>query len=79
MVPPDTVLYYLGSWEKALKQAGLEKKKRKELIMDVDLLKDLLRLYKENGVIPTFPLIEAKSKYSKDDYLGRWNSSFKRW
>jgi hypothetical protein len=80
MIPPTTVRYYLSSWNQALKEAGLEPGdsgvfKRGQLPEgDDELLKDLIRLFKEHGEIPTRALVTSKGKYDYRYYGARWKS-----
>lgn len=67
-----------GSWNEAIKEAGLvptsqEYKKRKK-IDDHELLKDLLRLYEVYGKDPTGILINSKGNFSARTYIERWGS-----
>lgn len=80
MIPPTTVRYYLSSWNQALKEAGLEPEdsgvfKRGQVPDgDDELLRDLMRLFKENGEIPTRAMVTSKGKYDYRYYGARWKS-----
>lgn len=79
-IPNDTLAFYLGSWERALKEAGLESetpakfKGKLEPQNDDDLLKDLVHLYDETGETPTAALVNARGKYHYRYYGARWKS-----
>ncbi|MEN8153841.1 MAG: hypothetical protein ABFR75_07435 [Acidobacteriota bacterium] len=75
MIPISTINFYISSWEDILIEAGLEKTEPPEKpVTDEELLKDLLRLEKEFGEIPTFSIIASDGKFSKKDYLLKWRS-----
>lgn len=81
MVPTSTIQYYLGSWSRALKEAGLE---YEESSTDVNvvrepededaLLKELIRLHDQFGEPPTAALVESKSIFKYRHYAARWSS-----
>jgi hypothetical protein len=76
-IPLSTVRFHLGSWQRALKEAGLTGAKQ---IPDLapksedELLLELIRLNKVSGELPTRALIEAKGKFKFQYYLERWKS-----
>ncbi len=79
----STVRYHFGSWNTAVKEAGLEPIdsieviRKKDLIPDDELLRDLIRLYNEYGKEPTGSLVNAKGKFSERPYRARWKSLHK--
>ncbi|MDQ1355446.1 MAG: hypothetical protein QG657_5756, partial [Acidobacteriota bacterium] len=79
-IPNDTLAFYLGSWDRALKEAGLETesaakfKGKLEPQNEDDLLKDLVRLYDETGETPTAALVNAMGRYHYRHYGARWKS-----
>lgn len=83
-IPKSTLRFHLGSWERALQEAGLTpapsspfRKKvhsKKEPKNDDELLKDLVRLYQENREIPSLTLIEEKGNFEVEHYRKRWKS-----
>jgi hypothetical protein len=79
-IPNDTIAYYLGSWDHALKEAGLEPgsttefKTKLEPQNDDELLLDLVRLYDETGGTPTAALVNSRGKYRYRHYGARWKS-----
>lgn len=79
-IPNDTLAYYLGSWDRALKEAGLgpetptEIKGKPEPQNDDELLLDLVRLYDETGETPTAALVNARGRYHYRHYGARWKS-----
>ncbi len=76
-IPMSTLRFYLGSWNQALKEAGLESTevtKIKDKADDDELLLDLIRIYKETGETPTLALIKDKGMYSERLYITRWKS-----
>lgn len=87
-IPLETVKYYLGSWEQALKQAGIEtttggdsKKKGKtengeeKRVFDEDsLLLELIRIYEDTGEVPTTLSVDSDGKYGEHIYRKRWKS-----
>ncbi len=79
-IPNDTIAYYLGSWDRALKEAGLgpetaaEFKGKLEPQNDDELLLDLVRLYDETGETPTMALINSRGSYEYRHYGARWKS-----
>jgi hypothetical protein len=83
-IPLTTLRFHLGSWQRALKEAGLksaEKTPETKPKSNDELLLELIRLYKDSGELPTPALIEAKSKYKVHHYTNRWKSiadAFKR-
>lgn len=80
MIPPTTVRYYLSSWNQALKEAGLQPEdsgvfQRGQIPDgDDDLLKDLIRLHKEYGEIPSRALVTSRGKFDYRYYGARWKS-----
>ena len=79
-IPNDTIRFYLGSWDRALKDAGLgpeantESKNKREPQSDDELLSDLLRIYRETGLTPTEALVNSMGKYEYRQYTIRWKS-----
>jgi hypothetical protein len=79
-ISKSTVGYYFGSYNNAIKMAGLkpvdpaESIRHKEIIADEILLSDLLRLEKEHGKEPTLALVNAEGKFSVRPYMTRWGS-----
>ena len=78
-----SVRYYFGTWNNAVKEAGLtpiDSKdvlsvfREKRMIKDNELLLDLIRLYNEFSKEPTEDLINAKGKYSVRPYRARWKT-----
>jgi hypothetical protein len=76
-IPLTTLRFHLGSWQRALKEAGLKFVKNpvetKSASSD-DLLLELIRLNEDSGEIPTPALIETKGKYKTHHYTNRWKS-----
>ena len=79
-IPINTVKYHLGTWAQAMKSAGLEKPKdyspseNPELVQDAELLKELARLYKVGGKLPTPDILKAHGAFSLEYYTSRWQS-----
>ncbi len=79
-ISTNVVSYHFGSWNNAIKEAGLipikpiEIISKRELIDDNELLLDLIRLYNEFGKEPTEFLINAKGNYSTQPYRDRWGT-----
>ncbi len=79
-IPSSTFRFYMGSWERALKEAGLEpeipedNKGKREPKDNDELLLELNRLYDEYGETPTAALVESKGKYPYQQYSTRWKS-----
>ncbi|MCP5106136.1 MAG: hypothetical protein GY950_22310 [bacterium] len=79
-IPPTTLRYYMGSWSRALKEAGLEAdeygegKQNRQPAGNDDLLKDLIRIYNETGETPTAALVAERGKYDYRYYSSRWKS-----
>ncbi|MCP5046846.1 MAG: hypothetical protein GY940_06720 [bacterium] len=78
-IPMSTLRYHLGSWTRALGEAGLKAGKEGKGAKvipknDDELLKDLLRLCEDSGEIPSLALIEEKGKYGQKHYRDRWKS-----
>lgn len=76
-IPLTTLRFHLGSWQRAMKEAGLkpgEKVPGTKPISDDELLEELIRLNKDSGELPTPALIEAKGKYKPHHYIKRWKS-----
>ena len=80
-IPLSTVRFHIGSWNRALQDAGLElpgksidKTGKKDPKDDDELLLDLLRLNEDSGEVPTLALIQEKGKYSDRHYRDRWKS-----
>ena len=76
-IPITTLRFHLGSWQRALKEAGLKFVKKpvetKPASSD-DLLLELIRLNEDSGEIPTPALIDTKGKYKTHHYTNRWKS-----
>lgn len=79
----STVSYHYGSWNKAVKEAGLtptdneeilKSMHKKNIIEDSALLSELVRLYNDYNTIPTESLINSKGKYSTRPYKKRWGN-----
>ncbi len=76
----STASYRFGSWNEAVKAAGLEPIDPVSVITgsqqipDEDLLRELIRLYNETGKNPTYRLLRAKGKFSEYPYKARWNT-----
>ena len=74
------IRYYFGNWNNAVKEAGLNPinqadiSRNRNLLKEDDLLKDLIRLYNENGKEPTEDLINSKGTFSSRPYRARWGS-----
>jgi hypothetical protein len=79
-IPNDTLAYYLGSWDRALKEAGLgpetstEIKGKREPQNEDELLVDLVRLFEETGETPTAALVNSRGRYHYRHYGARWKS-----
>ncbi|UCH94222.1 MAG: hypothetical protein JSV88_28670 [Candidatus Aminicenantes bacterium] len=76
-VPLSTLRFHLGSWKRALKEAGLDSVQKTppaEPKNDDELLLDLIRLNEDSGELPTLALINTKGKYSVYHYKERWKS-----
>lgn len=80
-IPLSTVRFHIGSWNRALKDAGLQvpgksidTTGKREPKHDDELLLDLLRLNEDSGEVPTLALIQEKGKYSDRHYRDRWKS-----
>jgi hypothetical protein len=79
-ISSSSVRYHFGTWNEAIREAGLtpidstEIISKKELIDDNDLLLDLIRLYNEYSKEPTWSLVNAKGKYSTKPYKDRWKN-----
>jgi hypothetical protein len=76
-IPLTTLRFHLGSWQRAMKEAGLkpgEKVPETKPKSDDELLLELIRLNKDSGELPTPALIEAKGKYKTHHYIKRWKS-----
>lgn len=80
-IPLSTVRFHIGSWNRAIQDAGLElpgksidKTGKKAPKDDDELLLDLLRLNEDSGEVPTLALIQEKGKYSDRHYRDRWKS-----
>ncbi len=83
-VPISSIRFYLGSWARALQEAGLEYNEsdgssstpvaKEEPTSEDDLLMDLLRLHEDTGEFPTPSLIAEKGKYDEAHYKERWKS-----
>lgn len=77
-IPMTTVRFHLGSWPRALEEAGLDaaavdKESRAPLSED-DLLLDLMRLFNTTGETPTRATITEQGKYDAYHYFKRWRS-----
>jgi hypothetical protein len=76
-VPLTTLRFHLGSWQRALKEAGLtfvEKTPEIKSKSNDELLLELIRLYKDSGELPTTALVDTKGKYKAHHYKERWKS-----
>ena len=76
-IPLTTLRFHLGSWQRAMKEAGLIPGAKAPEIKpksDDELLLELIRLNKDSGELPTPALIEAKGKYKTHHYIKRWKS-----
>lgn len=79
-IPMTTVRFHLGSWPKAVKEAGVipgksgSGDKKNVPRSDTELLQDLIRLNEDSGQVPTLAVIESKGKYSVKHYQDRWKS-----
>jgi hypothetical protein len=76
-IPLTTLRFHLGSWKRALKEAGLkfvEKTPETKPKTNNELLLELIRLYKDSGELPTPALIDTKGKYKTHHYKDRWKS-----
>ena len=79
-LPLSTLRFHLGSWARALKEAGLAAveparvAKKREPHNDDELLSDLIRLYEDSGELPTPALIHTKGKFTERHYKDRWRS-----
>jgi hypothetical protein len=80
-IPISTVRFHIGSWNRALLDAGLQIPGKsintfgkREPKHDDELLLDLLRLNEDSGEVPTLALIQEKGKYSDRHYRDRWKS-----
>lgn len=79
-IPSHTLNYHLGSWNRALKEAGLspedsgDTKSGRVPEDDDELLLDLLRIHQETGETPTAALLASRGKYEYRHYGARWKS-----
>jgi hypothetical protein len=79
-IPSSTFRFYMGSWERAVKEAGLEpeipedNKSKPEPKDNDELLLELNRLYDVYGETPTAALVDSKGKYPYQHYSTRWKS-----
>lgn len=79
-IPSHTLSYHLGSWSRALKEAGLspedsgDTKNGLEPKDDDELLLELLRIHQETGETPTAALVDSMGKYKYRHYGARWKS-----
>ncbi|MCK4837026.1 MAG: hypothetical protein KAT17_10320 [Candidatus Aminicenantes bacterium] len=87
-IPLETVKYYLGSWEQALKQAEVEvpdtkksaqpkeeeSRSNKKTLNEDKLLLELIRIYKKTGEEPTTLLVDTEGKYGEHIYRKYWKS-----
>lgn len=76
-IPLTTLRFHLGSWQRALKEAGLkfvEKTPETKPTSNDELLLELIRLHEDSGELPTLALIETKGKYKAHHYKKRWKS-----
>lgn len=83
-IPMSTLRFHLGSWERALKDAGLApapdtalrlaNETKKEPQSEDELLQDLLRIEDECGEVPSLTLIIEKGIYGIHHYRKRWKS-----
>jgi hypothetical protein len=78
-ISKSVVRYHFGSWNEAIKAAGLEpivsteRATKANIIPETDLIQDLLKLYEEHGEV-TERLITLNGRYSIRPYLKRWGS-----
>jgi len=81
-IPLSTLKFYLGSWKRALDEAGLKSMLVLESVStgkpepksDDDLLLDLVRLHEDSGEVPTLAMIKTKGKYRDRLYTAKWKS-----
>lgn len=76
-IPLTTLRFHLGSWQRALKEAGLSsvgKIQETKPKNDDELLLDLIRLNEDSGEVPTPALIERKGLFNTRHYKERWKS-----
>jgi len=78
-IPMTTVRFHLGSWPRALEEAGLsagaaEDRTMQPPMSEEDLLKDLVRLFNMTGETPTRAVITEHGKYDAYHYFKRWKS-----
>ncbi len=74
-----TVRYHFGTWNQAVKAAGLQPIKSGHhrtrcIITDEALLQELVRLRQELGKRPTLSEVSAKGRFSVKPYCDRWGS-----
>jgi hypothetical protein len=72
-IPMQTLRYYMGSWDQALKDAGLIPKEDIEP-SEEELLQDLIRLHQEFGETPSMALIKSNGHYENRFYKKKWKS-----
>jgi len=73
----DRYVHHFGSWNKALKKAGIDPRKRggSQLYSDKELLKYLTRFFSKNEVVPTECDFKNNNKYpSHGIYVNRFGS-----
>jgi len=79
-IPTTTLRYFLGSWENALKEAGLksddadETSRDKEDVDKRTLMEELLRLFETTGQEPTPALCRDKGRYEERLYKKFWKN-----
>jgi hypothetical protein len=71
-----TVEYKFGTWNQAIKAAGLVPTKPgvQNVLLDEELLQEIIRLTKEIGKQPTLGELSAKGQFSLMPYKTRWGS-----
>jgi len=75
----NTYLRRFGSWNDALREAGIEENRRSN-IPEEELISELKRLHTEFGKPPSASLMNDEGEFSERVYLGRygsWNESLK--
>lgn len=77
-IPMTTVRFHLGSWPRALEEAGLSAAARdaktRDPMSEEDLLKDLIRIANITGETPTRATITEQGNYDAYHYFKRWRS-----
>jgi hypothetical protein len=74
-----TVRYHFGTWNQAIKAAGLRPVEpgvhaKRRIISDETLLEEIIRPKRELGKRPTDSELSAKGKFSITPYRDRWGS-----